>query len=422
MEIIEWNFPFPLLGIRLGFLAFDIRRARCGLCGDRTELKKSLAQRPNPLSCRFCHTVVVGRSIHFYGIRMKKLLATGVVLGWLVFNSFAQAQSSFFGVENQLQGRPLAAGAGLGESVDAFGVPYSQPLFFDATTGPSGSPDVTINSPTSTRNAVDTAAHPEASSAAQGQFPGVGISYGLAEFANHFAPYQPMYFIGGTQSPNVKFQFSIRYRLFTPDGPLAKEHPWVKGFNIAYTQTSLWDLNAPSAPFFDTSYMPEFFYYLENIRLGFMPPSSQLGLQIGAGHESNGKDGTQSRTVNEVYIRPVADIPLGSKGWFLTVAPKIYEYVGNLSDNPDIARFRGHADVRIVFGQRDGIQLASIGRIGDHFDRWSEQFDLTYPLTKILHGNADVSLDAQYFTGYGESLLRYNQRSSIFRMGLAIVR
>ena len=81
------------------------------------------------------------------------------------------------------------------------------------------------------------------------------------------------------------------------------------------------------------------------------------------------------------------------------VCAKLYTYVGSLSDNPDIAKYRGYADIRVVFvGSGMGFSWRH-GRIGNEWNRGSIQVDLTYPLTKILHGNADVSLDLQYFAG-----------------------
>jgi phospholipase A1 len=145
-------------------------------------------------------------------------------------------------------------------------------------------------------------------------------------------------------------------------------------------------------------------------------------LVFGIGHESNGAGGTSSRELNMVYLRPIIDIPIGSHGWFVTFAPKFYEYIGGVDGNPDIARYRGYSDIQIVFGQKDGLQLKTIGRIGSHFDRGSAELDLSYPLTKILDGNHDVSVYLQYFTGYGDDLLDYNKRISIVRFGFALVR
>jgi len=286
-------------------------------------------------------------------------------------------------------------------------------------------PDVTSASePATLPTAITTAAsQPEATSAENGNFPTAGGSYGLEEFSEHFAPYEPMYFVGGATAPNVKFQLSLRYRIFTPTGPLATEDPFLKGFNFAYSQTSLWDFQNPSDPFFyDSSYRPEFFYYLENFPGLTLPKAWQLGFQTGVGHESNGQGGTNERSMNIAFIRPIFTIADPTTGLFVTFAPKFYDYLGSLSDNPDIAKYRGYSDLNLVIGQRDGLQLATIGRIGSGFNRGSAQFDLTYPLTKLLNGNTDLSIDAQYFVGYGDSLLGYNQYSSVFRIGFCIVR
>jgi outer membrane phospholipase A len=39
---------------------------------------------------------------------------------------------------------------------------------------------------------------------------------------------------------------------------------------------------------------------------------------------------------------------------------------------------------------------------------------------RVLYGNLGLYLSAQYFLGYGESLLYYNERSSAFRLGFAL--
>jgi len=270
--------------------------------------------------------------------------------------------------------------------------------------------------------AMIASSQPEAASADQGMFPEIGGTYGLDEFITHFAPYEPMYFIGGGTAPNIKFQFSLRYRLITPTGPLASAAPWVKGFNFAYSQTSFWDVSDSSEPFFyDSSYRPELFYYLESLPGLKIPENSQVGFQVGLGHESNGLKVPDHRSLNIVFIRPI--ITIGTKSnFFVSLSPKIYDYIGGLPDNPNLPLYRGYCDLQAVIGLRDGLQFSTIGRVGRDATRGSVQLDLTYPLTKILRGNADLSIDAQYFYGYGDTLLTYNQRSSVFRIGLALVR
>ncbi|HOP99043.1 MAG TPA: phospholipase A, partial [Verrucomicrobiota bacterium] len=63
-----------------------------------------------------------------------------------------------------------------------------------------------------------------------------------------------------------------------------------------------------------------------------------------------------------------------------------------------------------------------LGRIGDHLDHGSVTVDATYPLMQQPGGSLSIYLHVQYFTGYGESLLQYNQRSEILRVGISLYR
>ncbi len=105
--------------------------------------------------------------------------------------------------------------------------------------------------------------------------PDNGFQRTLAEFVGHFAPYQPVYFIAGPDGPLVRFQFSFKYRLFNPDAPVGKI-PVLGKLNFAYTQLSLWDLTAPSAPFYDTNYQPEAFYNDDDVQWLHLPGVQQL--------------------------------------------------------------------------------------------------------------------------------------------------
>jgi len=60
--------------------------------------------------------------------------------------------------------------------------------------------------------------------------------------------------------------------------------------------------------------------------------------------------------------------------------------------------------------------------VGDEWNRGSLQLDLTYPLMRFLWGNLPLYLHLQYFRGYGETLVRYNDRSSSFRAGFSLFR
>jgi len=240
-------------------------------------------------------------------------------------------------------------------------------------------------------------------------------------FLRHFFPFEPFYFIAGTETPNAKFQISLKYQLFTDEVWLATKWSGVTNLFVAYTQTSLWDWNEPSAPFYDTSYKPEVNYTWQRVDGGHWGEAIRLDLQGGLQHESNGQDDADSRSLNLAYLRPT--VTFGRIGKFqVTVSPKAFVYLGDLSENSDIADYRGYVELRAILGWSDNLQLAATTRVGKDFDRASLQLNLTYPMWKFPVLRSSLFLQAQYFTGYGERLLRYYERSDSFRAGFALFR
>ena len=115
--------------------------------------------------------------------------------------------------------------------------------------------------------------------------------------------------------------------------------------------------------------------------------------------------------------------PAHADGWFATLAPKLQAYVIGFDDaNADITDYRGFGELSLIFGKRNGLQLRTTARIGDDWDKGSLQLDLSYPIGPLVGNNLDLYLHAQYFNGFGESLLQYDESTSIFRVGLSIVR
>lgn len=243
----------------------------------------------------------------------------------------------------------------------------------------------------------------------------------LSYVVKNLATYKPMYFLYGGNPAETKFQLSFKYRLVNPDGSWAQSQPWLSGFHLAYTQTSWWDMDALSKPFKDSSYMPELFWYTGD--LGFPYPDwiDSLGVRVGAQHESNGKAGGDSRSLNIAYLEPIVRFPL-PWDFYLTVAPKVWTYLMDLSDNPDIANYRGYFDLRLTLGQDNGLQLTTNLRKGTAGGKGSVQMDLTYPLARISDDNLGLYLQAQFFDGYAESLIDYDRAHTSFRLGMAVSR
>jgi phospholipase A1 len=239
-------------------------------------------------------------------------------------------------------------------------------------------------------------------------------------YADHFSAHEPMYFIFGGDKPAAKFQLSMKYRLLEDIGPLASRFPQLRGLHVAYTQRSLWDITSASSPFYDTSYMPEFLFESLADDTGRHGGFSWLGYQAAFQHESNGRDGAGSRSVNTFYIRPM--MVFGDpEGWRLILRPKFFVYLGSLGENGNIKNYRGYSELRAIFGRNNRLSISVTGRMGQHFDKGSAQFDVSYP-TEFLTGNFATYLLAQYWTGYGESLLHYDQRGSKLRFGISLAR
>lgn len=240
-------------------------------------------------------------------------------------------------------------------------------------------------------------------------------------FKKHFFPHEPLYFIAGTKSPNAKFQISFKYQLFLEEGWMAERIPLMTNLFAGYTQVSLWDWNKPSAPFFDSNYKPEMLCSVPLVTRGEWAEWFRLDLAGGLQHESNGRDGLSSRSINIAYLRP--SLIFGKPdGFQVTLTPRGWVYLGDLSDNPDIGNYRGHVELRVVAGWERSLLLTSMLHAADGLRHGSAEIGLSYPLFRIPAMSSSAYLYAQYFTGYGESLLSYNQRSSIFRAGFSLFR
>lgn len=238
-------------------------------------------------------------------------------------------------------------------------------------------------------------------------------------FWNHFGAHDAIYFIQGSDAPAAKFQLSFKYRLRS-FGSDDQDHP-LRALQFGYTQRSLWDIDARSSPFYDTSYMPALFF--ESFT---MAPARErrrvtwLGFQAGIQHESNGRSGLESRSLNALFFRQ--GMMLGSaQGWNLIVSPRFSAYVGGLSDNPNLTDYRGYVEWMVAVGKGKGPKLAYTGRMGRAFDHFYTQVDLTIPIASTLLDFATY-FTIQYVSGYGETLRSYDRRADALRAGFSLVR
>jgi outer membrane phospholipase A len=231
------------------------------------------------------------------------------------------------------------------------------------------------------------------------------------DFLKKISPYEPLYFLFGWRHAtgwDAKFQLSLRY--------LFGQHIY-----LGYTQTSVWDLSAESAPFHDSSYRPSLFYYYnddkKDISSGYI-----FRLMTGFEHESNGQGGPNSRSINVLFARPFFMFANDGGDHLFRVAPKVVAYLDK-SENQDIANYRGYGDLLLVFdfvknhGVLNGLQVSTDLRKGNRRDYGSVQVDLSYPIGSITYAHL------QYFAGWGETILDYNKKlPSHVRLGIMVVR
>jgi outer membrane phospholipase A len=165
-------------------------------------------------------------------------------------------------------------------------------------------------------------------------------------------------------------------------------------------------------------------------------------------HESNGKGGSatsvtpstglssatastrhpfDSRSLNTFYALPRARWEDAGEHFF-EAALRTNVYFQQ-DENPDIARYRGYAELTLRGGYVRGLQLATLAR-GRANGHGSIEFNLTWPTSETPYLNAFPLISTlggyaqiQYFNGYGESLLDYDvRRKDQLRFGLMIVR
>ena len=234
-----------------------------------------------------------------------------------------------------------------------------------------------------------------------------------------FGFHEPMYFlIGGRDPVSARFQFSFRYRIFDEQGVVAENIPVASGLYFGFTQTSLWDLQSESKPFRDSSFRPSLFY-----RFALDDPDKRGSLALSGGyeHESNGQEDMPSRSIDTLFVRADARLRLDEAGTYLGVVPKAWTYLDR-EDNPDIARYRGHAELGLRLGRDDGWLFSTLIRRGTE-GKMGTQYDLSYPIRRSVFSGVGAFVHLQAFKGYGETLLEYDEnKEAQYRIGVSLVR
>lgn len=174
--------------------------------------------------------------------------------------------------------------------------------------------------------------------------------------------------------------------------------------HIAYTQLSYWQVYADSQYFRETDYEPSAFlnYHVYH----------DVMLSAGIDHQSNGQGGQNERSWNRAF----GSVQFGGENWFVEVdgwGLILQEQSSNLN-NPDIEKYLGHDHITLVYKVSNLVLTFEIQNIESLLNNEGYfMVSANYPL-----GNR-INLMAQYFNGYGQSLIEYNHFTQAFGAGFS---
>ena len=178
---------------------------------------------------------------------------------------------------------------------------------------------------------------------------------------------------------------------------------------FGYTARSWWQVfnDDFSAPFRETNYQPEVF-------LRSFTDREFLGAKIhfwdlGFNHESNGRTDVLSRSWNRVIGRVGLELTdnlnVLVRTWYRLPEDDIDD------DNPNEYKYYGYGDVRVGWTPNRNTFTALL-RPGT--EETSYELTWSYPISPVFR------IYAQYYNGYGESLIDYDYKMERFGIGITM--
>lgn len=207
----------------------------------------------------------------------------------------------------------------------------------------------------------------------------------------------------------MKFQISVKGHMFGEN----RTTLW-----FGYTQLSFWQFYdwEHSQPFRENNFEPELIISHRPRDAALVAGWSASFINLAFLHQSNGQALPRSRGWNRAYLQAGLEQNLGDERR-LVLLPRLWYRLGGGGiddDNPDIEHHLGHGDLELRYHHNDKAVLTALARIH------SLQLDLALSsklVTPLLHS---TNLHLQYFDGYGESLIDYNQRHRTMGVGISM--
>lgn len=234
--------------------------------------------------------------------------------------------------------------------------------------------------------------------------------------ADHTGTFQP-YTTSETRI-NLSVRTKIAQGLLTGGDPNRLDSVW-----FAYSQQSYWQLfnSDLSRPFRATDHEPELIYIFPVESA--LPSGWRLRYGgIGVNHQSNGQSLPLSRSWNRIIGR--AGLELGSK---VSITGALWQRIPEDStsdDNPDIVDRVGRAELSTVWNVDPLNSLAFTVR---HSLQNSDSGSVRLAWFRKVGSAVDnanrssLRLHTELFSGYGDSLMDYNRKRTVFSVGLTLL-
>ena len=235
------------------------------------------------------------------------------------------------------------------------------------------------------------------------------ILFGSYNFAGtNEKPYRDTAFKGDDFFEPVEAKFQISLKAPIADNVLG----WGDHWYLAYTNRSFWQAynSHISSPFRETNHQPEAWISFDN-NWNILGWKNRL-IDTGIVHQSNGQTSTLSRSWNRVYLRFLFEkdnSAFSFQPWIRIPENK------DDDDNPDITHYMGNAEFSYYTKYTDHNFRMTLRNNFDFDDnKGALELGYTYP----IHRN--LNFYAQWFYGYGESLIDYNYRNNTLSIGVQI--
>lgn len=208
----------------------------------------------------------------------------------------------------------------------------------------------------------------------------------------------------GRKKTETKFQFSFQKEL------AYDVFGWDESYSFGYTQTAWWQILQDSSPFRETNYQPELF-----VTIPYKGQESTLkAFKFGYLHESNGKDGKESRSWDRLYASTILQIGT------VFVTPRVWYRLreSDKDDNPDIHDYLGYGDLTFMYPKGKNLFKGTFtNNLSTSHNRSGVALEWTFPLL-----DSGVFGFVQYYYGFGESLIDYDKRTNRISVGFALSR